>query len=166
MANNCNSKIITERTEHCCETPKIGIMKSKSVRSDRNEKDKKPHKEVNQKFPIWIKENIVLPQPQPLAPAYSFTSMKSKQLMHMRSMSAKQNVLTIGNQFKVGLKIATGSFGEVRLGKCIQSGEDVIIKLEPMNTKVPTLLLEYRFYSMLGMQTGECLCFFDRCMRS
>lgn len=80
----------------------------------------------------------------------------------MRSIGSKQNVLIIANKFRVGLKIATGSFGEVRLGKCIQTAEDVIIKLEPLDTKVPTLLLEYKFYSMLGMQTGKWVSF-DRC---
>lgn len=90
-----------------------------------------------------------------MGPAFSETSIKSKELLHMRSISAKRGVLTVGDRFNVGLKIATGSFGVVKLGKSIQSGDDVIIKMEPINAQVPSLLLEYKFYSMLQVENGK-----------
>ncbi|RWS13742.1 casein kinase I isoform gamma-3-like protein [Dinothrombium tinctorium] len=56
----------------------------------------------------------------------------------------------IGGRYEVGKKIAAGSFGVIRLGKCTDNNEKVIIKLEHKNIKEPTLHLEYRFYKLIG----------------
>lgn len=87
--------------------------------------------------------------------AFSEASMKSKQMEDQRLAKWDAKTLTIGNKFLVGLRVTTGSFGEVRLGRSIQTGEDVIIKMEPLVTQVPTLLQEYRFYNMLGFVQGK-----------
>ncbi|MCH87258.1 casein kinase I isoform delta-like protein [Trifolium medium] len=39
----------------------------------------------------------------------------------------------VGNKFRVGRKIGSGSFGEIYLGTNIQTNEDVAIKLVTMN---------------------------------
>ena len=58
----------------------------------------------------------------------------------------------VGPNFRVGKKIGSGNFGELRLGKNLYNNEHVAIKLEPMKTKAPQLHLEYRFYKLLGSQ--------------
>lgn len=65
-------------------------------------------------------------------------------------------VMMVGPNFRVGKKIGSGNFGELRLGKNLYNNEHVAIKLEPMKTKAPQLHLEYRFYKLLGSQ-GKCL---------
>ncbi|CAH0564591.1 unnamed protein product [Brassicogethes aeneus] len=56
--------------------------------------------------------------------------------------------------FRVGKKIGSGNFGELRLGKNLYNNEHVAIKLEPIKSKAPQLHLEYRFYKMLGNEEG------------
>lgn len=63
--------------------------------------------------------------------------------------------MVVGNRFTVGKKVGHGSFGEIRIGRNIQTNETVVIKLEPMNSKVPTLPLEFRFYNFLSSYIGN-----------
>ena len=58
--------------------------------------------------------------------------------------------LIIGGKFKIGKKIANGAFGQLRLVKNIQNGDDLAVKLEPVNSKIPQLFIEYEFYKKLG----------------
>jgi casein kinase 1 gamma len=62
--------------------------------------------------------------------------------------------LMVGPNFKVGKKIGSGNFGELRLGKNVYNNEHVAIKLEPMKSRAPQLHLEYRFYKLLGQGDG------------
>uniref|UniRef100_A0A0X3P7R7 non-specific serine/threonine protein kinase n=1 Tax=Schistocephalus solidus TaxID=70667 RepID=A0A0X3P7R7_SCHSO len=71
--------------------------------------------------------------------------------------SRESNSLFVGPNFRVGKKIGSGNFGEIRLGKNLYTNEHVGIKLEPMKTRAPQLHLEYRFYRML--QTGNAVGF-------
>ncbi|XP_043226658.1 casein kinase I-like isoform X9 [Amphibalanus amphitrite] len=68
--------------------------------------------------------------------------------------SGGSGVLMVGPNFRVGKKIGSGNFGELRLGKNIYNNEHVAIKLEPMKSKAPQLHLEYRFYRQLGTHDG------------
>ncbi|XP_055347068.1 casein kinase I-like [Paramacrobiotus metropolitanus] len=68
--------------------------------------------------------------------------------------AASTAVMMVGPNFRVGKKIGSGNFGELRLGKNLYNNEHVAIKLEPMKTKAPQLHLEYRFYKLLGSQEG------------
>lgn len=86
---------------------------------------------------------------------FSEASMKSKQMEDQRCTKWDSKILTVGNKYLVGLRVTAGSFGEVRLGRSMQTEEDVIIKLEPLVSPVPTLLQEYRFYNMLGFVQGK-----------
>ncbi|XP_017766456.1 PREDICTED: casein kinase I isoform X3 [Eufriesea mexicana] len=78
-------------------------------------------------------------KPNPYSSRYSVTS---------------SNALTVGPNFRVGKKIGSGNFGELRLGKNLYNNEHVAIKLEPMRSKAPQLHLEYRFYKLLGTLEG------------
>ncbi|XP_023310379.1 casein kinase I-like [Anoplophora glabripennis] len=68
--------------------------------------------------------------------------------------SSSSGVLMVGPNFRVGKKIGSGNFGELRLGKNLYNNEHVAIKLEPLKSKAPQLHLEYRFYKVLGQQEG------------
>ncbi|KAJ3694978.1 hypothetical protein LUZ60_000355 [Juncus effusus] len=60
----------------------------------------------------------------------------------------------VGNKFRLGRKIGSGSFGEIYLGTNIQTTEEVAIKLESVKTKHPQLLYESKIYRILQGGTG------------
>ncbi|ESQ42708.1 hypothetical protein EUTSA_v10013573mg [Eutrema salsugineum] len=60
----------------------------------------------------------------------------------------------VGNKFRLGRKIGSGSFGEIYLGTHIQTNEEVAIKLENVKTKHPQLLYESKLYRVLQGGTG------------
>ncbi|KAG9151083.1 hypothetical protein Leryth_002649 [Lithospermum erythrorhizon] len=55
----------------------------------------------------------------------------------------------VGNKFRLGRKIGSGSFGEIYLGTNIQTNEEIAIKLENVKTKHPQLLYESKLYRIL-----------------
>ncbi|RAL51129.1 hypothetical protein DM860_005485 [Cuscuta australis] len=60
----------------------------------------------------------------------------------------------VGNKFRLGRKIGSGSFGEIYLGTSIQTNEELAIKLENVKTKHPQLLYESKLYRILQGGTG------------
>ncbi|CAN4098525.1 unnamed protein product [Withania somnifera] len=60
----------------------------------------------------------------------------------------------VGNKFRLGRKIGSGSFGEIYLGANVQTNEEVAIKLENVKTKHPQLLYEAKLYKILHGGTG------------
>ncbi|CAH8275315.1 unnamed protein product [Arabidopsis lyrata] len=60
----------------------------------------------------------------------------------------------VGNKFRLGRKIGSGSFGEIYLGTNIHTNEEVAIKLESVKTKHPQLLYESKLYRILQGGTG------------
>ncbi|XP_076885745.1 casein kinase 1-like protein 2 [Bidens hawaiensis] len=60
----------------------------------------------------------------------------------------------VGNKFRLGRKIGSGSFGEIYLGTNVQTNEEVAIKLENIKTKHPQLLYESKLYKILQGGTG------------
>jgi serine/threonine protein kinase len=83
--------------------------------------------------------------------------------------------LRVGNKYRLGRKIGSGSFGDIYLGKLnlcldasaefheidslgtnITTGEEVAIKLECIKTRHPQLHIESKFYKM--MQGGGEIC--------
>ena len=85
----------------------------------------------------------------------SQSSSKTRSNLPSRhGMAASSSVLMVGPNFRVGKKIGSGNFGELRLGKNLYTNEHVAIKLESMKAKAPQLHLEYRFYKQLGHAEG------------
>ncbi|ESO07957.1 hypothetical protein HELRODRAFT_149935, partial [Helobdella robusta] len=72
----------------------------------------------------------------------------------------QDGVLMVGPNFRVGKKVGSGNFGELRLGKNLYTGEHVGIKMEAQKAKVPQLHLEYRFYKQLNPAEGVPLVYY------
>jgi len=58
--------------------------------------------------------------------------------------------LRVGKHFKVGPKIATGTFGSIYSGTNVLNNEDVAIKLEDLGTRYPQLHIESKLYRVLN----------------
>lgn len=74
--------------------------------------------------------------------------------------ASSSSVLMVGPNFRVGKKIGSGNFGEIRLGKNLYNSEHVAIKLEPMKSRAPQLSSENRFYKMLSPSEGIPLVYY------
>ncbi|VDL39917.1 unnamed protein product [Hymenolepis diminuta] len=55
----------------------------------------------------------------------------------------------VAKRWKLIRKIGAGSFGDIYLGLNIANGEEVAVKLEPMNARHPQLVYESRIYRIL-----------------
>ncbi|KAG4301439.1 hypothetical protein PCK1_002365 [Pneumocystis canis] len=62
--------------------------------------------------------------------------------------------LRVGNKYRIGRKIGSGSFGDIYLGTNIISGEEIAIKLESSKVKHPQLEYEARVYKALAGGVG------------
>ncbi|KAF7266624.1 hypothetical protein GWI33_020123 [Rhynchophorus ferrugineus] len=62
--------------------------------------------------------------------------------------------LRVGNRYRLGRKIGSGSFGDIYLGTNIATGEEVAIKLECIKTRHPQLHIESKFYRMMQGGVG------------
>ena len=62
--------------------------------------------------------------------------------------------LRVGNKFRLGRKIGSGSFGDIYLGTNVNTAEEVAIKLEPVKTRHPQLLYESKLYRILTGGVG------------
>jgi len=60
----------------------------------------------------------------------------------------------VGNEYRLDIKIGSGSFGDVYLGTNIISGETVAVKLESRTAKNPKLESEYKIYQALAGGIG------------
>lgn len=58
--------------------------------------------------------------------------------------------LRVGNKYRLGRKIGSGSFGDIYLGVNITNGEEVAIKLEATKTKHEQLHYEWKLYKLLN----------------
>jgi serine/threonine protein kinase len=57
--------------------------------------------------------------------------------------------LRVGQKYRLGKKIGSGSFGDIYLGTNIEDGCEVAIKLESVKTRHPQLLYESKIYRLL-----------------
>ncbi|KAJ8387562.1 hypothetical protein AAFF_G00152580 [Aldrovandia affinis] len=82
---------------------------------------------------------------------------------HPRTISRKNIIsassqatmeLRVGNKYRLGRKIGSGSFGDIYLGANIATAEEVAIKLECVKTKHPQLHIESKFYKMMQGGVG------------
>lgn len=58
--------------------------------------------------------------------------------------------LRVGNKYKIGKKIGSGSFGDIYLGINISNNEEVAIKLESIKSRRPQLIFEAKVYKLLA----------------
>lgn len=73
------------------------------------------------------------------------------------------NIITIDQKFKVGRKIGSGNFGEIRIGKNTVNNENVAIKFEK-SSHSSLLHNEYKFYKILETHEGlPSIHFFGQC---
>ncbi|KAM7371097.1 hypothetical protein PAMP_010592 [Pampus punctatissimus] len=78
--------------------------------------------------------------------------MSRRNLSKLKSSGAME--LRVGNKYRLGRKIGSGSFGDIYLGSNITTGEEVAIKLECVKTKHPQLHMESKFYKMMQGGVG------------
>ncbi|XP_050346189.1 casein kinase I isoform X1 [Nymphalis io] len=57
--------------------------------------------------------------------------------------------LRVGNKYRLGRKIGSGSFGDIYLGTDIVTKKEVAIKLECKKTRHPQLHIESKFYKLM-----------------
>jgi len=62
--------------------------------------------------------------------------------------------LRVGNKYRIGRKIGSGSFGDIYLGTNITNQEEVAIKLESVKSKHPQLFYEAKLYKILAGGVG------------
>uniref|UniRef100_A0A8D9EIT2 non-specific serine/threonine protein kinase n=1 Tax=Cacopsylla melanoneura TaxID=428564 RepID=A0A8D9EIT2_9HEMI len=62
--------------------------------------------------------------------------------------------LRVGNKYRLGRKIGSGSFGDIYLGTNISTGEEVAIKLECIKTRHPQLHIESKIYKLMQGGVG------------
>ena len=77
----------------------------------------------------------------------------SKQVSSVAQQQQQQSALfelRVGNKYKIGRKIGSGSFGDIYLGSSIINGEEVAIKVESVKAKHPQLEYEARVYKSLA----------------
>jgi len=64
------------------------------------------------------------------------------------------SAVRFGGRYKLINKIGSGAFGDIYLGQSLQTGSEVAIKLEPVNTKFPQLAYEYKLYKIFHGGVG------------
>jgi casein kinase 1 delta len=62
--------------------------------------------------------------------------------------------LRVGNKYRLGRKIGSGSFGDIYLGTDVTGPEEVAIKLECVKTKHPQLHIESKIYKLMQGGVG------------
>lgn len=62
--------------------------------------------------------------------------------------------LRVGNKYRLGRKIGSGSFGDIYLGTNISTGTEVAIKLECVRTRHPQLHIESKIYKIMQQAAG------------
>jgi len=62
--------------------------------------------------------------------------------------------LRVGNKYRLGRKIGSGSFGDIYFGINVQTNEQVAIKLENLKSKHPQLQYEAKLYKVLDGSVG------------
>jgi casein kinase 1 len=62
--------------------------------------------------------------------------------------------LRVGNKYRIGRKIGSGSFGDIYKCNDVTTGEELAVKLEPIKTRHPQLLYEAKLYRVLQGGVG------------
>lgn len=62
--------------------------------------------------------------------------------------------MVVGGRYVLKRKIGSGAFGDIYLGRSLQSGQDVAVKLESVKSKFPQLAYEHKLYKLLAGGVG------------
>ena len=82
-------------------------------------------------------------------------SSSSRSRSSSSSSSSRRSVeLRVGQKWRLGKKIGSGSFGDIYLGTNTETGQEVAIKLEVTKTRHPQLLYESKVYRLLRGGAG------------
>jgi serine/threonine protein kinase len=106
------------------------------------------HEFHNPRTVFSVNQCLVGPPTAPKLPSNPF-------LFDFQGICLKKMELRVGNRYRLGRKIGSGSFGDIYLGTNISTGEEVAIKLECIKTKHPQLHIESKFYKMTQGGIGE-----------
>lgn len=80
-----------------------------------------------------------------------FNTCKDKEVQKSASRTYEE---LIGGKYKVGKKIGSGAYGQIRVGTDVQTGQTVAIKFESMNSKDLQLMMENQIYQLLRGKKG------------
>ncbi|GAB1600107.1 casein kinase I [Argonauta hians] len=69
-------------------------------------------------------------------------------------LPAGHNDFIVGGKYRLLRKIGSGSFGDIYLGINIANGEEVAVKLEPIDARHPQLAYEYKLYRIIQGAPG------------
>ncbi|XP_066291210.1 casein kinase I-like isoform X2 [Branchiostoma lanceolatum] len=114
---------------------------------ERLEKMKSPNGQRGLSKGKWRSESSLFSQ------VHTFVK-RSLTVIPDQYMSGAEMELRVGNKYRLGRKIGSGSFGDIYLGTNISNGEEVAIKLECVKTKHPQLHIESKFYKMMQGGVG------------
>lgn len=90
-----------------------------------------------------------------VTPGQTSSSREAAIKTHSAPSSPAQATELVGEQFKVGKRIGSGSYGQVRLGTNVHTGQSVAIKFESIRPqKEPQLQMESRIYHALKGKKG------------
>ena len=70
-------------------------------------------------------------------------------------MSTPLKGIVLGKKFTIIKKIGSGSFGDIYLGTNNATGEEVAIKVEKTDSKMPQIAREMKIYRILD-GVGKC----------
>ena len=86
-------------------------------------------------------------------PVMNINNAFSRAITTMPADEKDNGIVTVDQKFKVGRKIGSGNFGEIRIGKNTQTNENVAIKFEK-SSHSSLLQNEYKFYKTLESHEG------------
>jgi casein kinase I family protein HRR25 len=72
----------------------------------------------------------------------------------MASQSGRFADVRVGEKYRFGRQIGSGSFGEIFMGTCLEDGEEVAIKVERLRSNDPQLEYEAKVYKCLAGGAG------------
>ncbi|KAI9430716.1 kinase-like domain-containing protein [Lactarius indigo] len=64
------------------------------------------------------------------------------------------SIVRVHGRYRVGMLLGSGTSGDVYLGQDIKTGQDIALKLEPIQTQTPRLSHEHSVYKALSGMSG------------
>ena len=70
-------------------------------------------------------------------------------LLILMDQSTDKYEVRVARKYRLGEKIGSGAFGEIYEGINVDTNEEVAIKMEPVRSRQPQLMYEYKIYRVL-----------------